>query len=56
MGDAMPQIPSKFYDRFQEYNDYEPNMQKFIRVCNADNRDNCSGWGNVQEMDNYHME
>lgn len=49
MGDAMPQIPSKFYDRFQEYNDYEPNMQKFIRVCNwPDNREiTVPGWGNV---------
>jgi len=34
MGDAMPQIPSKFYDKFLEYNDYQPNIQKFIRYCN----------------------
>ena len=34
MGDAMPQNPSKFYERFQEYDDYQPNMQKFVRYCN----------------------
>ena len=31
MGDAMPQIPSKFYNRYTEYNEYKPNIQKFVR-------------------------
>tara|TARA_R110000822_G_scaffold3742_5_gene16145 strand:+ start:863 stop:1621 length:759 start_codon:yes stop_codon:yes gene_type:complete len=33
MGDALPQVPSKFYNRFDKYNDYKPNEQKFIRYC-----------------------
>ena len=49
MGDAMPQVPSKFYDRFIEYNDYKPNKQKFIRYCNwsDDRKITIPGWGNV---------
>jgi len=49
MGDAMPQIPSKFYDKFLEYNDYQPNIQKFIRYCNwSDDRQiTVPNWGNV---------
>ena len=31
MGDAMPQVPEKFYNRYIEYNEYKPNIQKFIR-------------------------
>ena len=34
MGDAMPQVPSKFYERYDEYNDYVPKKQKFVRYCN----------------------
>jgi|TARA_R110000787_G_scaffold127453_1_gene238889 hypothetical protein len=36
MGDSMPQVPSKFYDRAQEYNDYRPKKQKFVRICTWD--------------------
>ena len=40
MGDAMPQVPAKFWNRFKEYNDYVPKMQKFVRYCNwEDNRE-----------------
>jgi hypothetical protein len=31
MGDAMPQVPEKFYNRYKEYNEYKPNIQKFVR-------------------------
>ena len=49
MGDAMPQVPSKFYDKFADYNEYQPNFQKFIRYCNwADDRKiTVPGWGEV---------
>lgn len=49
MGDAMPQVPSKFYDRFEEYNDYLPKKQKFVRYCNwEDNRAiTVPKWGEV---------
>ena len=33
MGDALPQVPSKFYERLNEYNDYTPKKQKFVRYC-----------------------
>lgn len=49
MGDAMPQVPSKFYNRFEEYNDYTPKEQKFVRYCNwEDNREiTVPSWGLV---------
>jgi len=49
MGDAMPQIPSKFYDRFKEYDDFLPKYQKFVRYCNwKDDRDIfVHPWGKV---------
>lgn len=49
MGDAMPQVPSKFYDRFEQYNEYAPNEQKFVRYCNwEDNREIVvPPWGSV---------
>jgi|TARA_B100000131_G_scaffold314500_2_gene351436 hypothetical protein len=49
MGDAMPQIPSKFYDRFEAYNDYTPSIQKFIRFPTwPDEREIIvPGWGKV---------
>jgi hypothetical protein len=49
MGDAMPQVPSKFYERFNEYNEYLPRGQKFVRYCNwVDNRHiTIPGWGKV---------
>ena len=34
MGDSVPQVPSKFWDRLKDYNDYTPKLQKFIRYCN----------------------
>ena len=36
MGDSMPQVPSKFYDRIDEYQNYKPKRQKFVRICNWD--------------------
>jgi len=33
MGDSMPQVPSKFYDRIDEYQNYKPKRQKFVRIC-----------------------
>jgi len=36
MGDAMPQVPSKFYDRIDEYQNYKPKRQKFVRICTWD--------------------
>ena len=36
MGDAMPQVPSKFYDRIEEYQNYKPKRQKFVRICTWD--------------------
>lgn len=49
MGDACSQTPSKFYDRFMEYNEYKPNIQKFIRHCNwpDDRKITVPNWGNV---------
>ena len=49
MGDSAPQVPSKFYDRFDEYNDYLPKKQKFVRYCNwEDNRIiTVPNWGQV---------
>tara|TARA_R100000008_G_scaffold86571_1_gene80218 strand:+ start:510 stop:1229 length:720 start_codon:yes stop_codon:yes gene_type:complete len=49
MGDAMPQVPSKFYDRFQEYDDYSPKKQKFVRYCNwkDDRKISVPNWGEV---------
>lgn len=49
MGDAMPQVPSKFYDKFDEYNNYMPKKQKFVRYCNwKDDREiTVPNWGKV---------
>lgn len=49
MGDAMPQIPDKFYNSFKDYDEYVPKKQKFIRYCNwSDERKiTVPGWGNV---------
>jgi hypothetical protein len=49
MGDAMPQIPDKFYDRFEEFDEYTPKEQKFIRLCNwKDEREiSVPRWGKV---------
>ena len=32
-GDACKQDMTRFYDRFDLYNDYKPNIQKFVRYC-----------------------
>lgn len=49
MGDSMCQVPWKFYDRFEHYNEYIPKKQKFVRYCNwIDNRKiSIQGWGLV---------
>jgi len=49
MGDAMPQIPDKFYNKFEVYNDYNPKKQKFVRYCNWEDSRKISvpGWGEV---------
>jgi len=33
MGDSVPQVPAKFWDRLHLYNNYTPKLQKFIRFC-----------------------
>ena len=39
MGDSVPQVPAKFWDRLRAYNNYLPKLQKFVRFCNwEDNR------------------
>tara|TARA_B100000131_G_scaffold296694_1_gene314794 strand:+ start:644 stop:1393 length:750 start_codon:yes stop_codon:yes gene_type:complete len=49
MGDSMCQIPKKFYDRFEQYNEYQPKKQKFVRYCNwkDDRKITVPGWGSV---------
>ena len=49
MGDAMPQEPAKFYDRIDEYNEYSPKIQKFVRFCNwdIDRKIDIPSWGSV---------
>lgn len=49
MGDAMPQVPEKFYFKFHKYNTYKPKKQKFIRYCNwqHDRKTTVPGWGEV---------
>tara|TARA_R110000824_G_scaffold13496_6_gene58722 strand:+ start:88 stop:798 length:711 start_codon:yes stop_codon:yes gene_type:complete len=49
MGDAQPQVPSKFYDRVGDYNDYKPKIQKFIRFCTWNMQDKITipKWGVV---------
>ena len=49
MGDAMPQNPEKFYDRYDDYNEYQPKIQKFIRYCNwhLDRQTSIPNWGTV---------
>ena len=36
MGDNHRQDPDYFFGKFDLYNDYEPNKQKFVRFCNWD--------------------
>ena len=49
MGDAVPQVPYKFYERFDSYNHYRPKKQKFVRYCNwKDERViSVKNWGRV---------
>ena len=49
MGDAMPQNPAKFYNRFKDYDDYNPKIQKFVRICGWQDERIISvpGWGSV---------
>jgi len=35
-GDAAKQDLTRFYDRYEEYQAYKPNIQKFVRFCNWD--------------------
>ena len=34
MGDSVPQVPDKFWNRYSHFNDYLPKRQKFVRFCN----------------------
>tara|TARA_R110002012_G_scaffold94659_6_gene228994 strand:+ start:3416 stop:4138 length:723 start_codon:yes stop_codon:yes gene_type:complete len=34
MGDSVPQVPDKFWNRYRDFNDYQPKKQKFVRFCN----------------------
>ena len=34
MGDSHRQEPDYFFGKFELYNDYKPNKQKFVRFCN----------------------
>lgn len=36
MGDSHRQDPDYFFTKFNQYNDYAPNRQKFVRICGWD--------------------
>ena len=48
-GDALPQVPHRFYNRFDDYNNFTPKIQKFVRYCNWEHPDTITvpGWGIV---------